>query len=485
MKTRVCFSSIAIIGLFLSFQRAHAQGTTAFTYQGQLRDGGSNANGTYTIISKLYDAVTNGNQVGVAVTNSPTLANGLFTVNLDFGNVFNGSARWLDITVTNGGATQTLSPRVHLLPTPYATYASIAGGLNSNLVITADTVTASNIVLQGDSTLWAFFTDSDGNISLGYGAPPSGDSKSSKFIPPWLISIGWQFVKSLGQSFGFNLLTDAVFRRTVDVKGAFTAATVESAGKILGRNDAEIQGALTADSNLIVNGEVRLGPNSRIVFPDGSVQTNAPPNLGDWTISAGSFGPDPDALIFSRGGSSVMELSSNEGGSASVNGNLEASHLGISRGISVGDNASVLISANGNINADGDISAHGDICGTTFCGSSDKNLKEKFAPIDSREVLNRVASLPISSWNFKTDAATRHIGPTSQDFYTTFKVGADDKHIATVDEGGVALAAIQGLNQIVEGKAAKIQEQALEISELRARLEKLEQLIKAKNGDGQ
>src|SRR5438552_17135394 len=76
----------------------YAQGTTAFTYQGQLRDGGTNASGTYTMIFKLYDAVTNGIQIGSAVTNSPTLANGLFTLNLDFGaGAFNGAARWLEI----------------------------------------------------------------------------------------------------------------------------------------------------------------------------------------------------------------------------------------------------------------------------------------------------------------------------------------------------------------------------------------------------
>ena len=107
--------------------QAIAQGTTAFTYQGQLRDGGTNANGTYTMQFKLYDALTGGNQIGSAIINSPTLVNGLFSVNLDFGaGAFTGNARWLDITVTNGGAAQTLSPRVQVLPTPYAQFAAVA-----------------------------------------------------------------------------------------------------------------------------------------------------------------------------------------------------------------------------------------------------------------------------------------------------------------------------------------------------------------------
>ncbi len=42
-------------------------------------------------------------------------------------------------------------------------------------------------------------------------------------------------------------------------------------------------------------------------------------------------------------------------------------------------------------------------------------------------------------------ALHRHVGPMAQDFYAAFGLGLDDKHITTIDEGGVALAAIQGL----------------------------------------
>ncbi len=118
--------------------QATAQSTTAFTYQGQLRDGGTNANGTYTMTFKLYDAITNGNQIGIAITNSPTLGNGLFSVNLDFGTgVFDGSARWLDITVAKGSNTETLTPRVSITPVPYALYAfngPSGGGLPAEIL---------------------------------------------------------------------------------------------------------------------------------------------------------------------------------------------------------------------------------------------------------------------------------------------------------------------------------------------------------------
>jgi hypothetical protein len=116
--------------------------------------------------------------------------------------------------------------------------------------------------------------------------------------------------------------------------------------------------------------------------------------------------------------------------------------------------------------------------GTTWVNGSDRNSKEDFAAINPRTVLEKVSALPITEWQYKVEAdGTKHIGPMAQDFHAAFGLnGADDKHISTVDEGGVALAAIQGLNQKLNEKDAKIKE-------LEARLEKLEQLMNAKTGE--
>lgn len=43
-----------------------------------------------------------------------------------------------------------------------------------------------------------------------------------------------------------------------------------------------------------------------------------------------------------------------------------------------------------------------------------------------------------------------HIGPMAQDFNAAFQLGESDRAITTVDADGVALAAIQGLNQKLE-----------------------------------
>lgn len=125
------------------------------------------------------------------------------------------------------------------------------------------------------------------------------------------------------------------------------------------------------------------------------------------------------------------------------------------------------INSSANIHAGGNIVAAGTVSGTTFISTSDRNLKENFASVDCREVLERVASLPISRWSFKGDTTGRHIGPMAQDFTAAFSVGEDDKHIATVDADGVALAAIQGLNEVVKEKDAEIRLLKREMAELK------------------
>ena len=81
----------------------------------------------------------------------------------------------------------------------------------------------------------------------------------------------------------------------------------------------------------------------------------------------------------------------------------------------------------------------------------------------------------MSTWNYKSQpASVRHNGPTAQDFKAAFGVGESDTGISTVDAQGVALAAVQGLNQkLVE----ELSRRDAEMAELSGRVEKLEQLL--------
>ncbi len=112
--------------------------------------------------------------------------------------------------------------------------------------------------------------------------------------------------------------------------------------------------------------------------------------------------------------------------------------------------------------------------GTTWVSQSDRNAKENFADIDPTKLLDRVLSLPLQSWSYKAHPENRHIGPMAQDFHEAFGLnGTDDTHIATVDEDGIALAAIQGLNRKLE---EQIKEKDAKIDALEQRLQRLEKL---------
>ncbi|ARA92964.1 hypothetical protein AWN76_007185 [Rhodothermaceae bacterium RA] len=88
---------------------------------------------------------------------------------------------------------------------------------------------------------------------------------------------------------------------------------------------------------------------------------------------------------------------------------------------------------------------------------SDRHHKTDFAPVDPRSILDRVATLPLQTWRYTTEAdGLRHLGPTAQDFHAAFGLGADERHIATVDADGVALAAIQGLWHLVQAQAERL-----------------------------
>jgi hypothetical protein len=117
----------------------------------------------------------------------------------------------------------------------------------------------------------------------------------------------------------------------------------------------------------------------------------------------------------------------------------------------------------------------------TFSNQSDRNAKQDFAPIDPSEILEKVAGLPLSEWSYKDDPATRHVGPMGQDFYSAFNIGTDEKHIAPLDEGGVALAAIQGLNQKL---TEELKRRDAENAELKARLSALEKHVASLSSKG-
>ena len=116
--------------------------------------------------------------------------------------------------------------------------------------------------------------------------------------------------------------------------------------------------------------------------------------------------------------------------------------------------------------------------GGTWTNASDVNLKHNFESVTGDDVLARLRRVPIRSWSYKADRGTiRHLGPTAQDFYSAFGLGADEVSIATVDADGVALAGVAALDSRTLAQARKIEALERENAELKKRMERLEGLL--------
>jgi len=103
----------------------------------------------------------------------------------------------------------------------------------------------------------------------------------------------------------------------------------------------------------------------------------------------------------------------------------------------------------------------------------DSNAKTDFRPVDYREVLAKLAALPVTKWRYKHDPKRSYIGPTAQDFRAAFGLGHDEKHIGTLDTDGVTLAAIKGLAEEIAAEGRLGSEREARISRLEEALRQL------------
>jgi hypothetical protein len=102
---------------------------TAFAYQGRLMDANHPAEGIYDLSFVLCDSPVGPNEIDARAVENCQIANGFFTVELDFpADLFDGTAYWLQIGVRPGeldgpNVYTVLGPRQRIAPTPYALYA--------------------------------------------------------------------------------------------------------------------------------------------------------------------------------------------------------------------------------------------------------------------------------------------------------------------------------------------------------------------------
>jgi len=194
----------------------------------------------------------------------------------------------------------------------------------------------------------------------------------------------------------------------------------------------------------VVNGLFRVPlPGEPVSFANGSARylrlgVRPAGSSGGFTLlnPALPITPTPQAL-FAYSAGTVADLTPGQA-VTSLNGLTDAVNLEAINGI--------LLTTNRNTLTIGMIPAV----------VSDRSLKTDFAPVKPEDILARVTALPITGWRYTNDPpAIRHVGPMAQDFRAAFGLGHDDKLIEFVDEQGVSLAAIQGLNHKVEDSSQR------------------------------
>ena len=489
-------------------QPAAAQGT-AFTYQGSLTDGANPANGKYDLRFVLYDSSAGGNQQGAILTNSATaVSNGLFTVTLDFSDQFPGAARWLEIAVRASGAStfSTLSPRQALTPAPYAITASTAASLTG--------VTENNSVSPGE---FATVGGGAGNTANAYADTVGGGANNTASSPDGSATVGGGYFNTASADSSTVAGGDAnIASGSYATVGGGTGNTASGSYATAGGgsgNTASGQYATVSggNANLAAGDFSFAGGNGAqamyqgdFVWADDNGGTFASTGADQFCVRAlGGVVLAADVTL--SGGNAYHNLSLSGGNAL---GYLYGSYPALADGVHLGYNWYYDANGNGHVSNTGGATSRlttgygfvgiyvggvdaepttqrllanstGVTVNGTFNNSSDRNAKQDFAPVSPAQMLDKVAQLPVSEWSYKEDPQTRHVGPVAQDFYSVFNIGTDDKHIAPIDEGGVALAAIQGLNQKLTEKNADILQLKRQNDSLANRLKELEQLVQS------
>jgi len=523
MKTKIQFLFVALIlvqVLLFQYSSADAQGTT-FTYQGQLTDNGSPANGTnYGVLFNLYDAATGGSSLGNLGIVSVAVSNGLFTVPLDFGaSVFDGSSRWLDIGVQkNGGVFTTLSPRQRLTPAPYAIFAETIGagsgiprtnqvwlidgnpGTSSDFIGTTDNqpfdirvnnVRAMRFQLNTNTgSVWTNAPNIVGGSSVNLASPaavgatiaggggidsPAGGTVSANTVTSDFGTVGG----GLGNTAGFDATISGGFNNNASgfyttISGGYANMASANYAAVSGGNQntaSSVQATVAGGyhntaggSDATVCGGYHNNASGNYATVGGGNQNIA---SGDYSFAGGNYAhaQHDGSFVWSDATSPVPfpSTSANQFRVRATGGAAFATAIDVNGTVSAG--VHVL---------------SGD---TAWSSISDRNAKKNFQPVNGEGILEKLAAMPVQFWNYKWegDTNTPHIGPMAQDFKAAFYPGRNDKSISTLEFDGVELAAIQGLNQKLEEQIkiqnARMKDKEAEIQELKQRLDRLEKSL--------
>jgi len=446
-------------------------------FQGRLTDanGNSVSDGARVVQFKIYDAPVGGRAVWNGEVQNLTINAGLVSTLLGTkatlaGVDFNLDL-YLELTIDANAdgqislADPPLLPRQSILPAVFAKESA-----NSQLLDGYDWTALFGTSNPADGTLLESKI-ADGSLTTAKirdGAVTTAKIANGAVTPPKLDTTS----ASSGQSLMFN--GSEVVWGQVNAVNADNAANAANAALLNGFNwsalfvgnpdsglltvaEAMVRGSLSVNGGATIAGNMALGPGYRFLRMDGGNSAG---------FLYGSYHRFGDGIHLG------YNYYADEGGADRV-----IHPDGHTSRLTVGYGSVALFVGGVGVPPDTErlrATASGVTVFGTFNNSSDRNAKQDFAPVNRSEILEKVARLPVSEWSYKTDPATRHIGPMGQDFYSAFNIGTDDKHIAPIDQGGVALAAIQALNSKVTESDSEIRElvrqQQLQIDALKAEI---------------
>jgi len=447
---------------------AHAE---RFTYHGRLQDAGAAANGRYDLRLTLYSSAQGGAALAAPVDlYGVDVRDGSFSAQADFGTLSGLDAQaWLEIALrpTGGGGYARLDGRSPVAPDTNACPGawSIDGNAANPANSYFGTADAQDVLMKANGTLFLTAPSAAGGAVGLSNASVSGAGLHSTALG---FAYAAQGYASISGGYSAGALHDGSI-----VWGDKPSTAHEINDSAANQFIVQANGGVGINTSHAEGGTAPLDATMTVALPSsatGTALASIKLRGTESTTTAVTFGGLENLL------GSGHPLLSNDGHNADDTDRTYAtftqnrvSLLGSTTAgaFSVGSDAS---SGNGAYLT----------TGGTWTNASSRSFKDGFAAVNVEGVLEKLVALPVQTWFYKqAHAEGLHMGPVAEDFAGAFGLGNDDKHVGTVDESGVAFAAIQGLNRKVESRddALERENAALRsrLDTLSARLEKLEQ----------
>jgi hypothetical protein len=490
-RTALNISALALVCWLASAPAYSAVAELApdtLSYQGRLTQSGTAVSGAVSLTFRLYLAGTGGSALWTE-TQSITTVGGLYSAILGKTTAFPAGlfnqALWLSVQV---GAEAEMTPRQELTSTAYSQLAKVATSLdtgftnglvvkvNGSPVLQVDNQYASpNIIggYSGNGTLpgavGATVAGGGRAVATCYDPVAGTDSKSCANVAGYFSTVSggegntayWYSSVSGGTgnnaSGTYSTVSGGTKNNASGTYSTVSGGTKNNASEYFGSVSGGISNTASALASTVSGGQDNTASGETSTVAGGFLNTAS--GSGAYAAGGGANATHASSFVWngftdnSTGAIPKASLDSGRVHFYSPNGfTVFTTNPGVPNDCNKAspgtdcwvhinhDSQQISTSSGGYLTAAGE-----------WKNGSDRNSKTDFQTIDSQDVLARVVAMPVTQWRYKSEGAgVTHIGPMAQDFFAAFKLGSDDKAIGTVDESGVALAAIQGLNQKLE-----------------------------------